>query len=243
MPRLRAWHDHPVPLTRAASISGFADLVSSLGGDPVGLLGASSVPLTALEAPDSLVPLEACADLLERSAAELHCPDLGLRLAQSQGLHGLGSMALAIRHSETMGKAFTVARRFLALHNQGSTLSMEPDPYARRGVVALRHVWHLDAVAYPQAADKALANLHTVVAALADGDYGLRSIEISYRSPHRRPAIGECSAASTYAPVVRSLHCGYRPSCSGVRSRVLSPRCAPPRWPTWTAPLNRSGSS
>ena len=168
-------------MTRSASLNGFADLVRTLGGDPERLAVAAGLPHEALVSPEVRVPLEAMAGALELASRELRCSDFGLRLAGFQDLTGLGPLAIAIRHSETMRDAFDCAQRYLTLHNDGSTLALEEDPYGVAGVVGLRHVWPLPGAPYRQAMDKALLNMHGVVSLLAGGDYGLRSVELSYR--------------------------------------------------------------
>ncbi len=49
--------------------------------------------------------------------------------------------------------------------------------------MGLRFVWHYEGRAYPQAMDKILLNVHRIAQGLAGGDYGLRSVELSYPPP------------------------------------------------------------
>lgn len=172
-----------MPVVRSASLHGFGELVRELGGRPEPLLVAAGLPADALEDADRLVPLIGVARALEAAAAELDCPDFGLRLGDVQQLDRLGPLAVAIRHSPDFGDALDAARRHLTLHNQGSTLAVEADPYDVRGVVGIRFVWHYEGRAYPQAMDKILLNVHRVAEGLAGGDYGLRSVELSYPPP------------------------------------------------------------
>ncbi|MGZ4498691.1 MAG: AraC family transcriptional regulator ligand-binding domain-containing protein, partial [Nocardioides sp.] len=85
-------------LTRSASLHGFADLVTELGGDPERLVLAAGLPREVLTSAEVRVPLETVAGVLEVASRELDCPDLGLRLAGYQDLTGLGPLAIAIRH-------------------------------------------------------------------------------------------------------------------------------------------------
>jgi len=169
-----------VPVVRSASLHGFATLVRELGGDPVHIARKAGLPRAALEEHEILVPVAAEAESMEIAARELNCPDFGLRLADFQDLGGLGPLAIAIRNSTDLGEALEVAQRFLTLHNQGSTLTIEPDPYEIRGVLGLRHVWSLQGSSYTQATEKALLNVHRVVQVLAGTDYGLRSVEVAH---------------------------------------------------------------
>lgn len=177
-----------VPTVRSASLHGFAALVQELGGDPHEIAGRVGMPSEALTSYEVPIEIDVSARALELAAAELGCPDLGLRLGDLQQLDGLGPLAVAIQHSPNLGDALECARRFLTLHNQGSTLSLEDDPYEMRGVAGLRFVWHYEGRTYPQSMDKMLLNVHRVVQALTGGEYDLRTVELSYQpaAPLRR---------------------------------------------------------
>jgi AraC-like DNA-binding protein len=155
-------------------------MVRELGGDPVPLLRRAGLPVDALADPNLLIPLDALGRVLELAAEALSRPDFGLRLGDVQDLDRLGPLAVAIRHSTDLGDALEAARQHLTLHNQGSTVVIEADPYQVRGIAGLRFVWHYEGRTYPQAMDKILLNVHRVIQLLAGGDYGLRSVELSY---------------------------------------------------------------
>jgi len=170
-----------MPTVRSASLRGFAELVTDLGGNPADIARRVGMPGDALRSDEVPVEIDVSARALELAATELACPDLGLRLGDRQQLDGLGPLAVAIQHSPNLGDALECARRFLTLHNQGSTLALEDDPYGVRGVAGLRFVWHYEGRAYPQSMDKMLLNVHRVVQALTGGSYDLRTVELSYR--------------------------------------------------------------
>ncbi|WP_182640028.1 AraC family transcriptional regulator ligand-binding domain-containing protein, partial [Dietzia sp. DQ11-44] len=72
------------PLIRAASLRGFGPLVSELGGDPDRLLDRYEIAREVLADDDGLVSITAHDQMLDAAAAELGCPDFGLRLADRQ---------------------------------------------------------------------------------------------------------------------------------------------------------------
>lgn len=170
-----------MPLVRSASLRGFTSLVRSLGGSPESLADAAGLPDGALESDEVMVPLQAKGAVMELAARTLDCADFGLRLSDYQDLSGLGPLAIAIRNSSSMGEALDCARRHLSLHNQGSTLAIEPDPRGVSSISGLRHVWHYEGAFYPQATENALLNAHRVITLLADGPYGLRSVELTHK--------------------------------------------------------------
>ena len=124
-------------MVRAASLRGLPALVESLGGDSTALLGRFRVPAPALESDDAVIPSPAAGRILETAAAELDCPDLGLRLAGQQNAAVLGPLALAIENSPTFGAALETANRFLFVHSPALTVSQIPAPSGRPGVVGL----------------------------------------------------------------------------------------------------------
>src|SRR3546814_1111161 len=89
-------------MIRAASLRGFVPLVEELGGDSGALLDRFGIPADALASDDSLLPLAAHDLMLDATAAELDCPDFGIRMAQFQDLSILGPLAIAIQACSTV---------------------------------------------------------------------------------------------------------------------------------------------
>lgn len=176
-------------LTRAAALRGLPELVDELGGDGVGLLARFGVPAAAVDTdprgaeaagagPDALVPTRSVARVLETAAAELGCPDLGLRLAQRQGPEILGPLAVAVQNSSTLGEALDCASRYLYVHSAALHIAPVPDPEGVAGVTALEYgsVEPLP----PQVADLGLGVVHRIVGLLGGGPYGLRSVHLPH---------------------------------------------------------------
>lgn len=132
------------------------------------------------------VPLDVTSRAMELAADELNCPDFGLRLGEHQDIAGLGPLAVALQHSPTLGDALECARRFLTIHNQASSLSLETDPYGMSHVAGIRFAWFYEGATYRQSMDKQLLNVHRVIQFLAGQNYGLKSIEMSYTPPAAR---------------------------------------------------------
>jgi AraC-like DNA-binding protein len=122
----------------------------------------------------------AAAQVLEAAAAELDCPDLGLRLAGQQNIGVLGPLAIAIENSPTLGEALDCATRFLFVHSPALTVALVPDPSGRPGVLGLRYgSTELDPLP-PQAAGLGLGLLHRIGIMLGGGRYGLRSVHLPH---------------------------------------------------------------
>lgn len=165
-------------MVRAAALRGLEPLVDGLGGDGAGLLSRFGIHPGAAE--DALVPAAAVGRLLETAAAELECPDLGLRLAEQQDVGVLGPLAVAIESARTMGDALDCASRFLFVHSSALSTSQVPDPDGVRGVVGLRYGGAAGEVPPPQVVDLGIGLWHRIIVLLHGGPYGLRSVHLTH---------------------------------------------------------------
>lgn len=166
-------------LVRAASVRGIDDLVDDLGGDGAALLDRFGLAAATLDSDHALIGLRTVARLLETAAAELDCPDLGLRLAERQRVGILGPLAVAITNSATLGDAFDSAVRYLFVHSPVLDISTVPDPEWRRGVRALRFGGTRTRIP-PQSLDLRLGLVHRVIGTLVGRRYGLRSVYLPH---------------------------------------------------------------
>ncbi len=114
-------------MVRAQAVRGYRALVDELGGDPARLLRAAKIKSTAFDQPASLISFGAVVQLLERSARDLACPDFGLRLAERQDIGILGPLAVAMRHSATVGEAMGCASRYIYVYNAAIGFSIRAD--------------------------------------------------------------------------------------------------------------------
>ncbi len=104
-------------MVQAQSLRGYRELVGDLGGNPTRLLRQAGIDPAALSRLTAFISFEVLTDLLERSAAELDCPDFGLRLAERQDIGILGTLAVAMRYSVTVGEAMQCVSRYLEVYN------------------------------------------------------------------------------------------------------------------------------
>ncbi|MFD0489149.1 AraC family transcriptional regulator [Saccharopolyspora spinosporotrichia] len=167
-------------MIRSAGLRGFRATVAELGGRAEDHARAAGLPVAALDVDDLLVPDHVLAEVLEIAAAELGCPDLGLRVAARQDLGMLGPLALAIQNSPSVGDALECTSRYLFVHARSLSLVLEDDPHGARGVAALRYGLPPGAPIAVQATDLALGFLHRAIEFLVSGPYGLRTVELPH---------------------------------------------------------------
>ncbi|WP_433680542.1 AraC family transcriptional regulator [Nocardia sp. CA-119907] len=166
---------------RSAGLRGFRATVAELGGNAEEFATTVGLPIAALDTDDLLVPDQAVAAALELAAQRLDCPDLGLRISRRQDLDMLGPLALAIRNSPTLADVLECCSRYLFLHARSLNLTLEPDPYGDRGVIALRYGIRHGLPTPVQGTDLGLAFVHRTFQRLVDERYGLRSVELPHR--------------------------------------------------------------
>ena len=180
-----------VSMIRAAALRGLTPLIDSLGGDGAALLSRFRVPVDAVDPPEREdagpdlagdVPIRSATAgrVLEAAAQQLDCPDLGLRLAERQGLEILGPLAVALENSATLGEALDCASRYMFVHSPSLRVSRIDDPDQVPGVIGLLYGSTEAEPAPPQAVDLGLGVFHRVIAGLAGPDYGLRSAHLPH---------------------------------------------------------------
>lgn len=100
-------------LIAASALLHFADLVSSLGGDPDALMRAHAIDPRAAGDPEALLSYSAVTAVIGTAALELGCPNFGMRLGKRQGIQILGPVALLMRHAATLADAIDGVSRYL----------------------------------------------------------------------------------------------------------------------------------
>src|SRR5262245_45422287 len=78
-------HERGAPMVRVDSLRKFPDIVSRLGGNARELLAQAQIDPAVLNKRHAVIPYRSLVHLLERAAAELACPEFGMRLAAAQG--------------------------------------------------------------------------------------------------------------------------------------------------------------
>mgnify|MGYP002652568848 CR=1 FL=1 len=177
------------PMIRAASLRGFVPLIEQLGGDADALLGRFGIARSDLDADEGLISITANDLVLDAAAAQLHCPDLGLRLAQTQDVTILGPLAVVLEASSTTAEALAFASKYMFVHSPALHIGVEDDFRGRRGVVALTYRKELLESPYsPQAIELGLGLFFQVAVMLIGSRDGLLSVEIPHAplSPVRR---------------------------------------------------------
>lgn len=104
-------------LIRATNLRGYDDLVKQRGNNPLPLLEKYNLPPADMRCDSSFLNYISVTALLEESAKVFNFPDIGLRLAEFQGLDILGPISVIARSSSTVGEAIKSISRYIHLHS------------------------------------------------------------------------------------------------------------------------------
>lgn len=121
-------------LMRSGSLSGYVELVESLGRDPHAFMRSVGLEAKFLEDPEMLIPRDAARELLEITARATRTEDLALRLAARRKLSALGPISLVLREEPTPRQALDTLCRYLKLVNASLIIRVED----AGGVVIIR---------------------------------------------------------------------------------------------------------
>jgi AraC-like DNA-binding protein len=154
--------------------------VTDLGGRPEVYARQAGLPVEALDTDELLVDDTAMAAVLELAAADLGCPDLGLRVGEAQDFRMLGPLSVAMQNSPSVGEALECTSRYMFVHARDVNFSSVDDPDGARGVVGLRYSLGAGKRLLPQAADMTMLFLHRAMTFLVGGGYGLRSVDLPH---------------------------------------------------------------
>ncbi|HEY5849911.1 MAG TPA: AraC family transcriptional regulator ligand-binding domain-containing protein [Lysobacter sp.] len=113
------------PLIRITALTNYRELVRELGGDPDALLHRFNIAPELLDVHYAMVPLQSVVQLLELTAAELDCPDFGLRLSRVQDWNIVGPVALIARNSPDVGAALDDFAHFIGFYSPGAVFGLD----------------------------------------------------------------------------------------------------------------------
>jgi AraC-like DNA-binding protein len=167
-------------MVRAQSLRGYRELVNDLGGSPNRLLRKAGIEPAAPDHLTDFINFESLIDLLERSATDLECPDFGLRLAERQDIGILGTLAVAMRYSSTVGEAMHCASKYLHVYNAAVAFSIATGE--RRGQARLAFgVLVQHAPRWAQTAEHGIGLAWRIMGLLSEGRCHLQEVWLPHR--------------------------------------------------------------
>ena len=171
-------------------------LLREAGIDPVPLLSACGLELSAFDDADARVPFAAATRLLHDAARATGREDFGLIVGQRAGADSLGLLSLLMQRAASVGAALHGLARHLSLQDRGAVVYLATN---RPGMAALGYAVHDEAtpglgIVY----DLAL----TVAMGILRGLCGSQWSALEVRLPHARPKQPSLWRRHFGAPVV-----------------------------------------
>jgi len=165
---------------RSASLSGYMELVRSLGRDPGLFMRTVGLTPECLQDPETLIPRDAARELLEITARATRTEDFALQLAAQRKLSTLGPISLVLREEATARQALNTLCRFLKLVNASLIITVED----AGDVVIIRE----DLLSSPdlpirQSVELAVGSLFRMLSELAGPDWTPRDVSFIHRPP------------------------------------------------------------
>ena len=182
-------------MVQAQSLRGYPELVTDLGGNPTRLLRKSGIEPTALNKLAAFINFESLIELLERSAADLGCADFGLRLAERQDIGVLGTLAVAMRYSTTVGEAMACASKYIQVYNAAIAFTISTGERRGQARLVIKTLVGL-APRWAQTAEHGIGLAGRIMTLLSEGRCHLQQIwfphppvaaEATYRSRFAAP--------------------------------------------------------
>lgn len=166
-------------MVRAASLRCFKEVVTSLGGDAAALLKTVGIEPSLLDRGGGEFPYKLQGELFEVAAAQLACPDFGMRLAAVQAAQGatkvLGPLDVAMRNSPTLGDAYRYCADHLHAYSNATQICFEKLPDDPR-VFMLFEAFLVGGIHQRQAVEQALALTQHGIHAISGGQARAREV-------------------------------------------------------------------
>lgn len=109
-------------LIRGTALTGFKELVSERGGDPIPLLRSAGIPPQAVGEFGAFVDYVGLLVAVESAAVATATGDFGRRLALRQGIEILGAIGAAARSAPTVGRALATVEQYLRAFSPSSAV-------------------------------------------------------------------------------------------------------------------------
>lgn len=194
-------------LIRATNLWGYDELLIKRGNNPLPLLAKHNLPPAAKRDDQSFLIYSDVAALFEDTALELNFPDLGLRLAEYQGMDILGPISVIARSAPTVGEASFSISRYLHLHCPALNLSFVPEALCDPASVRLHFNIKDDNSGYPaQAYELSLANMRQVMKLLCGNDFHPFSVHFMHQRASAEGAYNEVFQCPSY---FEQTWCGF----------------------------------
>jgi AraC-like DNA-binding protein len=112
-------------MVRANTMSGYFDVATRAGLNPVELVQEVGIDAAALANPNDRIPAAAACLLLERSAEKASCPTFALQMAETRRKFGTGVVNILLAHKRTLREVLLATAQYRHLLNEALAVYVE----------------------------------------------------------------------------------------------------------------------
>lgn len=168
-------------MVHASGIRGYLDVMQHIDFDPQSLLEYYGFTVEELHQDDAWLSQRSVVDLLESTAAQAKCPDLGLRISNHQDISILGVLGVILQSAESMRQVIEYTSEYLFLHGPGLMMSLnEPSPLIDDAVEIVFEIRLDDYAPQRQTMDICLGTTHRIFKWLAAEHYELKAVSLPH---------------------------------------------------------------
>ena len=183
-------------MVQAQSLARLPGTCHRLGRQPQPAVAQSRYRTGGHRPSDGLLSFESLIDLLERSAVDLGCADFGLRLAERQDIGVLGTLAVAMRYSTTVGEAMRCASKYLQAYNAAIAFTINTEELRSQARLIFKSLVE-HAPRWAQTAEHGIGLASRIMTLLSEGRCRLQQVWF----PHPAVATEETYRSRFDAPV------------------------------------------
>lgn len=110
---------------RAAALSHYENVARKLGLNPQPLLRKVGLTRPMLTSPTQLIPVNSAVALLELTALESNCDQVGMMMAEARVLSDFGPISLLLMQQHTMRSALNTIAQYRHLLNESLGMHLE----------------------------------------------------------------------------------------------------------------------
>ncbi|WP_237065265.1 AraC family transcriptional regulator [Microbulbifer guangxiensis] len=168
-------------LIKTSSLSGYWQLVQSLGGSPDSILRQCHLNPQAVHNLDGVISHKAEINAVEKAAQALRCPDFGLKLAEGQDLYILGPVAAVALTASSVGDA--IDRIIDRLHWFSPTANLRMRREVKPGQSLLLYYPDPSLPRYRTTLEHSIGVLRNIMRSLAGSRFRPQAVYFSFESP------------------------------------------------------------
>ena len=176
-------------MLHSSGLRGYLEVMQQLGTDPLPLLKKYGIQLAQLQDDNAWISHTAMVQLLEESAQQTNCADLGLRISQYQDIDILGVLGLILQSASTLREVLKYCSDLLFLHgsaprlycNEHVTSDLFEDSHDLVEIIfdiQLHDATHI--LSKRQSMDLGLAVCHRVMSYLSGDHYQLLKVTLPH---------------------------------------------------------------